>query len=142
MWLSDKWRDFELLDCSDGEKLERWGKYTLVRPDPQAIWSTKRSHPKWRSPDARYSRSSEGGGRWDKNRLPENWQISYGGLTFNIKPMNFKHTGLFPEQAVNWEYAMEKNKKRRQAHKRSESFRLYRRGDRRVRGGGRVGVPR
>ena len=110
MWLSDNWRDFELLDCSDGEKLERWGKYTLVRPDPQAIWSVKRSHPGWRNPDARYSRSSQGGGSWDKNRLPENWQISYKSLKFNIKPMNFKHTGLFPEQAANWDYAINKIK--------------------------------
>ena len=110
MWLSDKWRDFEVLDCSDGEKLERWGKYTLVRPDPQAIWSTKRTHLGWRSPDARYARSSQGGGRWDKNRLPENWQVGYKNLKFNIKPMNFKHTGLFPEQAANWDYAMDKIK--------------------------------
>ena len=110
MWLSDKWRDFELLDCSGGEKLERWGKYTLVRPDPQAIWSTKKAHPAWKNPDARYSRSSEGGGKWDKNRLPENWQIKYKDLTFNIKPMNFKHTGLFPEQAANWDYAINKIK--------------------------------
>ena len=108
MWRSDKWKDFEVLDCSDGEKLERWGKYTLVRPDPQAIWHTKREHPGWRNPDARYSRSSQGGGKWDKNRLPENWQVHYGELTFNIKPMNFKHTGLFPEQAANWDYAMDK----------------------------------
>lgn len=108
MWRSDKWKDFEVLDCSDGEKLERWGKYTLVRPDPQAIWHTKREHSAWRNPDARYSRSSQGGGKWDKNRLPENWQVHYGELTFNIKPMNFKHTGLFPEQAANWDYAMDK----------------------------------
>ena len=108
MWRSDKWRDFEVLDCSDGEKLERWGKYTLVRPDPQAIWHTKRENPAWHNPDARYSRSSQGGGKWDKNRLPQNWQIEYGELTFNIKPMNFKHTGLFPEQAANWDYAMNK----------------------------------
>ena len=108
MWRSDKWIDFEVLDCSDGEKLERWGKYTLVRPDPQAIWHTKREHPAWKNPDARYSRSSQGGGKWDKNRLPANWQVNYGELTFNIKPMNFKHTGLFPEQAANWDYAMNK----------------------------------
>ena len=108
MWRSDKWRDFEVLDCSDGEKLERWGKFTLVRPDPQAIWHTKIEHPAWRNPDARYSRSSQGGGKWDKNRLPQNWQVKYGELTFNIKPMNFKHTGLFPEQAANWDYAMDK----------------------------------
>ena len=108
MWRSDKWKDFEVIDCCDGEKLERWGKYTLVRPDPQAIWHTKRNHPAWKNPDARYSRSSQGGGKWDKNRLPQNWQVNYGELTFNIKPMNFKHTGLFPEQAANWDYAMDK----------------------------------
>lgn len=108
MWRADKWQDYELLDCSNGEKLERWGKYTLVRPDPQAIWSTPRTNPGWRSPDARYARSREGGGQWDKNRLPVNWQVRYGELTFNIKPMNFKHTGLFPEQAANWDWAMDK----------------------------------
>jgi 23S rRNA (cytosine1962-C5)-methyltransferase len=105
MWVSDKWRDFELLDCSDGEKLERWGDYILVRPDPQAIWSTKRTNPNWKKASARYERSSRGGGSWDKGRLPEKWQISYGELTFNVKPMNFKHTGIFPEQAANWDYA-------------------------------------
>jgi 23S rRNA (cytosine1962-C5)-methyltransferase len=108
MWVSDKWRDFELLDCSDGEKLERWGDYILVRPDPQAIWNTKRTNPNWKKASARYERSSRGGGSWDKGGLPEKWQISYGELTFNVKPMNFKHTGLFPEQAVNWDYIMEK----------------------------------
>jgi 23S rRNA (cytosine1962-C5)-methyltransferase len=108
MWISDKWEDFELLDCSGGEKLERWGKYHLVRPDPQAIWDTPKRNKYWHDPDARYSRSSSGGGKWDKNRLPQSWQINYGELTFNIKPMNFKHTGLFPEQASNWDYAMEK----------------------------------
>ena len=108
MWLADKWRDFEVLDCSDGEKLERWGGYTLVRPDPQAIWHTQRKNKLWHNPDARYSRSSAGGGKWDKNSLPQSWQIKYRELTFNIKPMNFKHTGLFPEQAANWDWAMDK----------------------------------
>ncbi|MBR7082066.1 MAG: class I SAM-dependent methyltransferase [Oscillospiraceae bacterium] len=104
MWVSDKWEDFELIDCSGGEKLERWGGFTLVRPDPQAIWKTPKTDPRWKSRSARYSRSSTGGGSWDKGRLPESWRIKYGDLTFNIKPMNFKHTGLFPEQAVNWDY--------------------------------------
>ncbi|SHI22760.1 23S rRNA (cytosine1962-C5)-methyltransferase [Sporobacter termitidis DSM 10068] len=104
MWISGKWADYELLDCSGGEKLERWGKYLLVRPDPQAIWDTPKTHPGWRKPDARYARSASGGGQWEKNSLPESWQVGYGDLTFNIKPMNFKHTGLFPEQAVNWDY--------------------------------------
>ena len=108
MWISDKWEDFELIDCSDGEKLERWGDYYLVRPDPQAIWSTPRRDSRWNSRDARYRRSETGGGSWDKGGLPQNWQIRYGELTFNVKPMNFKHTGLFPEQAANWDWAMEK----------------------------------
>ena len=108
MWISDKWRDFELLDCSKGEKLERWGSYYLVRPDPQAIWETPRTDKRWSIRDARYRRSSTGGGSWDKGGLPASWQIRYGELTFNVKPMNFKHTGLFPEQACNWDYAMDK----------------------------------
>lgn len=105
MWVADGWRDYRLLDCSGGEKLERWGAYTLVRPDPQAIWQTPRKNPAWRTPNARYTRSSTGGGQWDKGKLPERWTISYKSLTFNIKPMNFKHTGLFPEQAANWDFA-------------------------------------
>ena len=108
MWLSDKWQDFELLDCSKGEKLERWGRYYLVRPDPQAIWDTPRRNKHWNDRDARYRRSETGGGSWDKGGLPSNWQIHYGELTFNVKPMNFKHTGLFPEQAANWDWAMAK----------------------------------
>ena len=108
MWISDKWKDFELIDCSKGEKLERWGSFYLVRPDPQAIWDTPRRNPHWNDRDARYRRSETGGGSWDKGRLPENWKIRYGELTFNVKPMNFKHTGLFPEQACNWDWAMAK----------------------------------
>ena len=108
MWLSNKWHDFEIIDCSDGEKLERWGEYTLVRPDPQAIWSTERNDPAWFRPNARYARSSSGGGRWVRANVPEAWQIHYNELTFNIKLMNFKHTGIFPEQACNWEYIMER----------------------------------
>lgn len=108
MWISDKWQDFELIDCSKGEKLERWGKFFLVRPDPQAIWDTPRRNAHWNDRDARYHRSETGGGSWDKGRLPANWQIRYGTLTFHVKPMNFKHTGLFPEQACNWDWAMAK----------------------------------
>ena len=108
MWIADKWKDFELLDCSKGEKLERWGDYYLVRPDPQAIWETPRRNKHWDSRSARYSRSATGGGSWDKGSLPANWQVRYGELTFNVKPMNFKHTGLFPEQAANWDWAMNK----------------------------------
>ena len=108
MWIADGWKDYELLDCSSGEKLERWGKYTLVRPDPQAIWQTERLHPGWRKPDARYRRSETGGGAWSRHSLPPSWEIRYRELTFKVKPMSFKHTGIFPEQAANWDWAMEK----------------------------------
>lgn len=104
MWKADQWHDYEVLDTSDGEKLERWGKYILVRPDPQVIWSTPKKNPLWRGFDARYARSNTGGGQWSKHRLPERWQIHYRDLTFNVKPMNFKHTGVFPEQAANWDF--------------------------------------
>ena len=103
MWVSDKWKDYALLDCSDGEKLERWGRYILRRPDPQAIWSTGREGA-WEKADAVYQRSSSGGGRWTLSNVPSQWQVSYGELTFRIKLMNFKHTGLFPEQAANWDF--------------------------------------
>ncbi len=108
MWVSDNWKDYELLDCGDGERLERWGNYVLVRPDPQAIWKKSSRDPRWIRPDGRYTRSSGGGGSWDKNALPESWQIRYRELTFRVKPMNFKHTGIFPEQAANWDWASEK----------------------------------
>ncbi len=106
MIYADKWNDYELLDCSDGEKLERWGKYTLVRPDPQVIWKGEKKHPGWKKPDASYRRSRKGGGAWNENRLPEEWTIEYKSLDlkFKIKPTGFKHTGLFPEQAANWEW--------------------------------------
>jgi len=107
MWLSDGWKDYELIDCGGGEKLERWGKYLLVRPDPQAIWDTPRTDPRWKRPHGRYARSSTGGGQWAKKEVPERWTVGYRDLTFNIKPMNFKHTGLFPEQAANWDFCME-----------------------------------
>ncbi|MBE6909265.1 MAG: SAM-dependent methyltransferase [Ruminococcaceae bacterium] len=107
MWIADDWKDYELLDCGGGEKLERWGRQLLVRPDPQAIWESKRENPGWRKAQGRYYRSAEGGGHWDKEKLPEQWQMRYRDLTFQVKPMNFKHTGLFPEQAVNWDFARE-----------------------------------
>ena len=107
MWIADGWKDYELLDCGGGEKLERWGKQVLVRPDPQAIWNTPRHHAGWRKPDGRYLRSSSGGGSWEKAGLPGQWQVRYKALTFQVRPMNFKHTGLFPEQAVNWDFAQE-----------------------------------
>ena len=113
MWVSDRWTDYELIDCGRGEKLERWGDQLLVRPDPQAIWNTPRTHPGWKHPHGRYARSSSGGGQWEKKDMPERWTIRYGGLTFNIKPMNFKHTGLFPEQAANWDFAQEQIRRAR-----------------------------
>ena len=102
------WQDYELIDSSSGERLERWGNITLIRPDPQVIWKTPKKNPAWKKADARYSRSNKGGGHWDvyKN-FPEEWSISYKDLKFKIKPMGFKHTGLFPEQAVNWDYLRE-----------------------------------
>lgn len=110
MWICENWKDYELIDCSDGQKLERWGNQILVRPDPQAIWNTQKTNPAWNKPSAKYSRSSEGGGHWEKSNIPESWKIHYGELTFNVKPMNFKHTGIFPEQATNWDFAMNKIK--------------------------------
>lgn len=112
MWIADKWNTYEVLDCSEGEKLERWGDYTLIRPDPQVIWSTKKSAPGWRKMNGHYHRSSKGGGEWEFFSLPEQWSIDYKslGLTFNLKPFKFKHTGVFPEQAVNWEWFSQKIK--------------------------------
>lgn len=104
MWIADKWKDFEVLDCGNGEKVERWGKQVLVRPDPQAIWPKQKNVSAWRTADASYHRSSSGGGKWNIKKLPSQWDIHYRELTFHIKPMNFKHTGLFPEQAANWDY--------------------------------------
>lgn len=108
MWIADRWTDYEVLDTSDGEKLERWGQYRLIRPDPQVIWQT--GHGKeWKNPSAHYHRSSKGGGEWDFFDLPEEWTIGYrtaagSDLTFHLKPFSFKHTGLFPEQAANWDW--------------------------------------
>ena len=104
MWISQDWKDYTILDTSSGEKLEMWGRYSLVRPDPQVIWKSERKHPLWRRADARYARSHSGGGAWGENKLPESWSITYKDLTFKIKPMGFKHTGLFPEQATNWDW--------------------------------------
>ncbi len=108
MWTADKWKDYEVLDTSCGEKLERWGDYTLIRPDPQIIWNTSKSHPGWKHPNAHYHRSSKGGGQWEFFDLPDQWTISYKELIFQLKPFHFKHTGLFPEQAVNWDWCQEK----------------------------------
>ncbi len=106
------WKDYELLDCSEGERLERWGDVILIRPDPQVIWKTNKKHPLWRKANARYHRSNSGGGKWEAyTRIPAEWNIDYNNLTFHIKTMGFKHTGLFPEQAVNWDYMTELIKK-------------------------------
>ena len=107
MWLAKDWKDYTIIDTSSGEKLELWGKYSLVRPDPQVIWKTDKKHPLWTRADASYKRSRSGGGAWNENRLPESWNINYKDLTFLIKPTGFKHTGLFPEQAVNWDWFSE-----------------------------------
>lgn len=104
MWIADKWNDYEVLDTSKGEKLERWGDYLLIRPDPQVIWDTPRKHQGWKTCNGHYHRSSKGGGDWEFFDLPKQWTISYGSLTFHLKPFSFKHTGLFPEQAVNWDW--------------------------------------
>ncbi len=107
MWVADKWTDYTVVDTSDGEKLEYWGKYSLIRPDPQVIWKTEKKNPLWKRADASYKRSKTGGGAWSENLLPESWIISYKDLRFRIKPMGFKHTGLFPEQASNWDWMRE-----------------------------------
>ena len=103
MWIADSWKDYQVLDTSDGEKLEIWGGYKLIRPDPQVIWKTPRGR-EWKNPNAHYHRSSKGGGEWEFFDLPQEWTIRYRDLSFRLKPFNFKHTGLFPEQAVNWDW--------------------------------------
>ena len=109
MDVANNWKDYEILDMANGEKLERWGNVILIRPDPQIIWKNKSFPEKWNKANARYNRSSSGGGAWKYNsKMPENWQIKYKDLVFNIKPMGFKHTGLFPEQAVNWDWMISK----------------------------------
>lgn len=107
MWVADDWKDYEVIDTSNKEKLERWKDYVLIRPDPQVIWNTKKTDKRWKNPNAHYHRSNSGGGEWEFFSLPERWQISYKELTFNLQPFSFKHTGLFPEQAVNWDWFSE-----------------------------------
>lgn len=111
MWIADKWKDYQVLDTSGGEKLERWGEYILIRPDPQVIWMTEKGRKDWKKPNAHYYRSSRGGGEWKFFDLPKEWEIQYGQLRFRLKPFSFKHTGLFPEQAVNWDWFGERIKK-------------------------------
>ena len=110
MWISSDWKDYELIDASDGERLERWGEYILIRPDPQVIWHGAKTSPLWKKADASYKRSKSGGGAWQESRVPESWTIGYRDLRFLIKPMGFKHTGIFPEQAANWDWIAEKIK--------------------------------
>ena len=110
MFIADNWKDYEVIDTSKGEKLERWGKYILVRPDPQVIWDTPKKERGWKNMNGHYHRSSKGGGEWEFFDLPQQWQIHYNSpsfeqeLTFNLKPFSFKHTGIFPEQAANWDW--------------------------------------
>ena len=111
MNLASDWNDYQILDMANGEKLEKWNNITLVRPDPQIIWKQKTYPEKWKKADAKYSRINTGGGAWNYNKkLPSAWQVKYKDLVFNIKPMGFKHTGLFPEQAVNWDWMINKIK--------------------------------
>lgn len=104
MWIADNWKEYEVIDCSNGEKLERWGDYILVRPDPQVIWDTPKNRKEWRQKNGHYHRSKKGGGEWEFFDLPQQWDLHYKDLTFHLKPFSFKHTGLFPEQAVNWDW--------------------------------------
>ena len=111
MWIADGWKDYEVIDTSNGEKLERWGNYILLRPDPQVIWNTPKTDKKWKQLNGHYHRSSKGGGEWEFFDLPEQWTIQYKELTFHLKPFSFKHTGLFPEQAANWDWFSDKIRK-------------------------------
>lgn len=104
MWIANNWKEYEVIDTSAGEKLERWGNYLLVRPDPQVIWNTPKRHSGWQHTNAHYHRSKKGGGEWEFYGLPKQWDIHYKNLTFHLKPFSFKHTGLFPEQAANWDW--------------------------------------
>lgn len=125
MWIADNWKDYEVIDCSKGEKLERWGDYLLVRPDPQVIWDTPKTERGWRKMNGHYHRSAKGGGEWEFFDLPQQWTIHYGKLTFNLKPFSFKHTGLFPEQAANWDWFSEKIRQRRTSDQGVKSVRLH-----------------
>lgn len=111
MWIADNWKDYQVLDASGGEKLERWGNYILLRPDPQVLWNTPKNAKEWKKLNGHYHRSNRGGGEWEFFNLPEQWEIHYKDLTFHLKPFSFKHTGLFPEQATNWDWFSELIKK-------------------------------
>ena len=124
MWTADDWKDYELLDAEGGERLERWGKYILVRPDPQIIWHGERLDPRWGKADGIYRRSRSGGGRWVVSRMPDEWCIGYKDLQFKLRPMGFKHTGLFPEQAVNWDWFSDLIRERRRSGREVSVLRL------------------
>ena len=113
MWIEDGWKDYDVIDTSGKEKLERWGDFLLIRPDPQVLWNTERKHYGWKKPNAHYHRSAKGGGEWEFFNLPKEWWISYKNLRFHLQPFSFKHTGLFPEQAANWDWFSELIEKRR-----------------------------
>lgn len=125
MYLAENWKDYEILDTGSGEKLERWGDVLLIRPDPQVIWTSDRALPEWEKADGRYLRSNKGGGSWENRSMPETWSIGYRDLTFRLKPFTFKHTGLFPEQAVNWDWFREKIRKRVQEGKPVKILNLF-----------------
>ena len=126
MLVSNEWKDYELLDMAKGQKLEKWGKYILIRPDPQIVWDKKTNPKLWEKADARYIRSNTGGGHWEKySKIDENWSIKYKNLVFNLKPMGFKHTGLFPEQAVNWDYIISKISQRTKKNQEVKVLNLF-----------------
>ncbi len=120
MWIADSWKDYEVIDTSNGEKLERWGDYVLVRPDPQVLWNTEKKATGWRKPNAHYHRSSKGGGEWEFFDLPKEWKINYKDMVFHLQPFNFKHTGLFPEQATNWDWFGDLIRKEKAKHPEKE----------------------
>ncbi len=119
MWIANQWKDYEIVDTTDGEKLERWGEFRLIRPDPQVIWHTDKTLKAWQNCDAHYHRSAKGGGEWEFFHLPQTWEINYRDLKFRLQPFSFKHTGLFPEQAVNWDWfrALIENEKKKNPEK-------------------------
>ena len=126
MLVSNEWKDYELLDMAKGQKLEKWGKYILIRPDPQIVWDKKTNPKLWEKADAKYIRSNTGGGHWEKySKIDENWSIRYKNLVFNLKPMGFKHTGLFPEQAVNWDYIISKISQRTKKNQEVKVLNLF-----------------
>ena len=126
MLVSNEWKDYELLDMAKGQKLEKWGKYILIRPDPQIVWDKKTNPKLWEKADAKYIRSNTGGGHWEKySKIDKNWSIKYKNLVFNLKPMGFKHTGLFPEQAVNWDYIISKISQRTKKNQEVKVLNLF-----------------